>query len=423
MTEVRTMNNNKIFIVPLGNVIIIDVYLFYDGPQIVSCIDEVGQKYFCMNVDSDEEGDIWYFVAVSSERLRNIECDKITLFKTLTEPETGSLYKVKVCNSGANHTAKHISPSMLNADILPDEDVYLETNLDVNCHDDYEKLSEKKTMLVIGSNSQTEAVYLNRDILDISLEPNGSHTHEIDTESLGLTLYRLQSFIKSHGVKNIPVKNNRQRAQFEDRFALNARGFYAASFGIRLAAKHPAGMFGQSHMYETLDSVIRLLDSPSSNLLDLMKDLDYRTISRYRFLLRTLKKSNASLKASWSSPSKETRHSQLSLDDINSVLVILGKEELNMNGVITLVGKLIAIDSERNTFKFRDYEDQVYIGKLSENLKSESVFHVSRDEQALVQVKLEEFIEINPTTQEENFSYVLLEVNYNYNDEAPDNNP
>lgn len=208
----------------------------------------------------------------------------------------------------------------------------------------------------------------------------------------------------------------------------HAIGFFAASFGIRLAAKYPAEVFGHSPMYETLDAVLDLLDKPSDKVTELMKALDYKTISNYRFLLKVLEKNKVSMRTSWSSPDKKIKHSSLSLADINALLSILDTEEFNLVGNITMVGKLVAIDSERRTFKFRDsVDDEIYAGKLNENL-SEAIFQVSRDEQAQVQVVLEESIEINATTQEENFVYILISFNYDITEkedvsETPDDSP
>lgn len=406
------MSDSTILVAPLGHLRILKIYVFYDGPQIISSISSSGQKYFAMNVVSGEDADTWYFVPINDERLVEIETNVRSIRDAFVGSQSGIVWEVKLKYKGCRHTARHINVAELDYELLPKDGVFLDYDEDEDCFSNLEtseEVCESNPLLMVTRSADEEAEALNKEVIDLSLEPNGTHKQSIEAEQLGLTLLRTQALLKSQGLSGLNIRNQRQKKMYEDKLTMDTIGFYAASFGIRLVSKHDVGMFPDSPapITEAIEVVMRLLDHPSDEKTEIIKTLDYRTLSRYRFFLKTLKKHSTSVKINWSSPKRISKRIELSLADISSNLELLEMEEKSMVGTLALSGRLTMIDSQRNSFRFLDSEDQIYTGKIAEELQG-IVFHVN----CTVNIELEEVLEINPTTQEENSSFTLIKVEY-----------
>jgi NADH:ubiquinone oxidoreductase subunit F (NADH-binding) len=79
----------------LGDVEILEIYLFYDWPQVFSCVDEENdQKYLAIALDEDEDETymVWMYVSISDARLSSIESGQTSLREAALQAEKGYVY-------------------------------------------------------------------------------------------------------------------------------------------------------------------------------------------------------------------------------------------------------------------------------------------------------------------------------------------
>lgn len=83
---------------------ILDTYAWYDGPALFSCIDNKGLKYLAVWVDSFDGAidsyEIYLFVEMSDERLKELLDKKKDLKEAFTGSESGKVFKIRIGSDG-----------------------------------------------------------------------------------------------------------------------------------------------------------------------------------------------------------------------------------------------------------------------------------------------------------------------------------
>lgn len=111
-----------IYIEGMGDMAILEILLYYDGPQLFSCQHQ-DQKYLCMHVDDEGETEVWLMTPISDSHLNQILTGKQPLRHAFTNPDGDVLTKVYFGNKLIK--GESIAPSDLTEDDLPSADSYL----------------------------------------------------------------------------------------------------------------------------------------------------------------------------------------------------------------------------------------------------------------------------------------------------------
>jgi len=114
-----------VFHTPAGNMRVLNVLLYYDGPALFSCEDLTGQKYVAFLVEESDEGDRWFLVPISNGRLEQIRAGKLGLRECVQHPEDGFLLDVFVSPDGSEGGVHVRDASTLQDHELPGPQVVL----------------------------------------------------------------------------------------------------------------------------------------------------------------------------------------------------------------------------------------------------------------------------------------------------------
>lgn len=384
------MTNSTFRIQGIGKLHMLEVYAYFDKPTLFACQSLSGQIYLSLWIEDTMDYPRWFYVPLSSKRLIEVKVGNISLRDAFTDPEDGWLWEVRLTSNNAS--IYRLEPSQINQDDLPEHDAFL------NC--------SESTLPTLDDDPSVLAQRIKRDVINISLEPDGSHRNEIDSDHLGLILVRTQSLLRSLPHKGSVLKG-RLPKKIEEATTLKVVGFYAASFGVQLESKEFGDIFGETGATTALETFTSLLNAKADGeqLSNLLESISPKSVTRYLFFLRALRDSGTSLNLEWRSPSNKGASINFNVKDVEDTLDILSKKEPDTSETHRIRGTLIGININRNSFVFRTNDGDNISGTIHDLLNG-TVFEVPAD----VEVELEETLEISPTTQVEKSSYKLLKV-------------
>ena len=110
----------------LGELRMVDVFVYYDGPQIIACCDRQGRTYLASAVERDEDEDVWHYVLLSDRQWEELRRDRISLREATLNPDGACAYRVTLSHGDAQDSVEPISPEQTPEGWLPPEGVYLE---------------------------------------------------------------------------------------------------------------------------------------------------------------------------------------------------------------------------------------------------------------------------------------------------------
>ena len=154
----------------IGDLYYRHIYLFYEEPQIFSCMTKTMQPYFVIAVPAkNDDSSAWLAVPISLGRLLKAEKNSIEIRDLITNPES-FLWKIELENDIFDVAT--IDPKTLTDDFLPE----------------YGELLDFKAGMEVLPPIDTPAVQATqemRDIIEISLEKDDTHITEIPCAVLG----------------------------------------------------------------------------------------------------------------------------------------------------------------------------------------------------------------------------------------------
>ncbi len=164
------MENKTIISTPLGSLIVLDVYYYYDIPRLFSCESLSGQKYISVWVDEEDNFDRWFLIPVSNKRLEMVHIGMLSLYEAIKSPEDGWIWELKTYFDNTNPTIKMLKADEINPEDLPDKNVRFSKS-----GGQLQKLD--KEPIVTAQRTK-------RDVIDVSINTKGTHIQEIDADDL-----------------------------------------------------------------------------------------------------------------------------------------------------------------------------------------------------------------------------------------------
>ena len=212
------MNELFVRLPSVGELYYHHTYLFYDEPLIFSCASKAMQYFFVLAVPATPSSDeTWLMVPISSGRLSKAEKNAIELRDLIVNPETVIFQGDRI---GTDASAIPIDPSALTEKMLPEAGEYL----------DYSPALE---LLPSPQAPVDQAVTEMRDVLEISLEKDDGHAHELPCLTVVDAIDNIQQLIYALAYKNGGIRGAIPQKIKED-CQLSMTGMFAASVGIRL---------------------------------------------------------------------------------------------------------------------------------------------------------------------------------------------
>lgn len=376
----------------LGRIYIKDMIIFYDEPLVFSCVNDFGNLFIANKTVSEFENEEWIFLPISEAKLIKGLRGNISAYELFSKPEGEFLWKV--CENG-NNLAKafKICPKTLTDDNLPDKKAFYKI------YDD--DLLTKKTNELISISSKKER----REILDLSLEPNFGHSHEISCELLSKVLNQLQSTIYYIASKD----EGEPLQKTKDENKLDITGAYAASFGIRLKSHNLSDLLGESKCQKNLKILMNLLESKGNyNIIkDISNKIGSKAILKYNKLLKTLLDNNMGIKTECAFPNSYYKSIRLGKNDIQKSILTLESQVKDNVRQFEKIGNLVGINVDQRTFEFIDSDKEKFKGSIDNSLNIKE-YRLPK----YVKVKIEEKLEYNEVTQKEVYKYKLIYLDY-----------
>ena len=374
----------------LGNLSIIDIFHYYDGPKLFSCKNNSDQIYFVLWLGDEEKNykyDRWMYVPVSLTRLQHIKSGQVKLRDACINPEDDFLWIINMpFDSKIESNLEFRQPQSITDDDLPE----VEAKLNI-------KVETIAPIENIGSYSKHVFV----DVLDIALEEEETKSSQISSKALGQTLINVQDcvdYIFSHkkGYKSYKIPNHilaKSRMQAVDAFA--------SSFGMRLEAHRSSiDLFGQSELQNTLSLLFKIISAGDNkdNLLYALSNLNSFIVSKYLAFTKSLAKNHVGFKAMWSTPNSESSNSvMITWKQAHFVAEILSEALEDFIDIIYIEnGSLVAIDVDKGSFKMKDSTtNEKYKGKIDKAI-IEYAKEVSAKVPGVYEAVIERYNKIRP---------------------------
>ncbi|MUG72801.1 DUF6575 domain-containing protein [Paenibacillus validus] len=386
---------------PIGDLKIIEVFEYIDGPKIFSCENSEGQIFVTNWIDTSPQFDTWFYVPVSKKRLTEIRSGVVSLRDCILRAEQGLVYEVVTPVRGTGEVlVNRRNVDSIIEDELPDEESYIEVSgIDADYRED--------TLLPAKKEVIKSAQLAKRDVLDISFNTNNSHEHEIDAYVLGSALLYTQDIVSFIPLQKKTSGRYKLAKERSEKSKLKAVGFYAASFGVRLESEATTDLFGDTELSKTLEIFMSLIDSTKDikRLKIEINNLNLKVIQVYYDFLKLLDSENVELIAEWASPNEKHMVSRLDKKDILSAINAINEENKIDEHQITVKGQLVGINVKRNKFNLITENDEHIHGFITETLRK-TQFTVPLN----VEANIKERTEANLLTGKETITYTLMGI-------------
>jgi hypothetical protein len=339
------------------------VLLEIDGPQLVLGRDKVGTPYLCSLVKTDDEGDLFLAVQISSDRLSKLRSGLIDLRSVLNQPEMGRHYEGRFERTPSGHpTINLLALPEVRAEWLPD-DGFLLSNFEDEVSDEdvvREAINKNAAVIVCGLNPP---------------EARGTNP-KIDADRLAECIRGFQSLVR-HATRNVlRTMPAVRKGQFgDDAHVLQVFGFSPGSFNVHFESKHHADLIGSSVVGTAMKQVDELMGltgkSPDDALLGFERNRGL-ILSAYQSLLSFVSEEEAPLQYRWSEPAMTSaRGHKVSPEAAKAMCAILDTKKTLTIEPTEFVGRFTSVNTDRKPLSWvaRDSDLKVRRGVLHETAR------------------------------------------------------
>jgi hypothetical protein len=367
----------------------VEVFDYYDGPRFYSCRDVAGQLYLVYWVDeSEQHGSSWLYLKVSPERYAAVKRGHISVAEALSNPEEGLVFLVS--GRERNLVANRVEKSQIEAEWLPDNDYRLELD---------EAALPSKSLT-----AKDLAQRAHRQVLDIAFE-KASNTYEMAAGKLGRVLDSLQNTIYALSCPpDMALRRVPEEVKFRSEVLVT--GLFASSFGVRLQTRG-SDLFGNDDTAAAIESLTKLFATMGKPdvVTEHLRSLNVLARSRFKHLLHMLVDAHVAVKADWGNTDGRELVAHATYDELSQILRRIEATENASTQIVERDARLVGVDVQSDFFALVIEEGEVIKGKLARALATRH-FEVP----SVIRVKIEETCVIDPLTDKEKWSYVLLDV-------------
>lgn len=366
-------------------------YLFYDEPLVFSCINETFQLFFVLAIPKSDDNEMeWLLAPISQGKLLRLEKNSAEIREVFTNPES---FVWRMILRNEEYSMHRINVADLTDDLLPERGEFLDYN-------DNQELMPSEN--VPSEQARREM----RDILEISLERDDTHISEIPCSALGDLLNSVQQLMYAIGYKEGGLRGQIPK-KVKDDCKLCVSGMFAASVGVRLKSDEFCDIQFETSLTSALQDFNRLFEvaSDKETLRAFLAKQNPRVAIRYRALIRTLLQNKVGIGINDASPNNLTFSRHFSTEELAKNLEYVNSEIDEMVETETMIGRLVGINVERDTFEFITGDEENIKGILSEDLRGKT-FSVPK----MVEASFEISVGADSLTREEKLVYKLMSI-------------
>ena len=355
----------------LGELEIVETYVYYDQPVLFSCKSAAGHLYLVVAADKNDEHETWLYVGVSAERLSLIRSGTIDLHDAFAEPEDSFLLQEIIpYDDQTQPRMERIQPDQISEDMLP---------MPGECLD-----LETKTLPAL-SNSDEVAKSKRQEILNLTLNFDGVFRTEAPVAILGKIFGKLQDVINAIGM--IRLQSQRITEDLRSKMQISLLEVGAGSFDIRLASTKTVDLLNHSDFGDAIEEFLELLKAGSNQeqLKGILEQLRSKVAKDYTAFLKSLNESVVDTRFTWTSPHPNRGGTAyLSKPQMREVIEILQRfQEAPLT--FTITGTLIGVWPKSKKFEIITTE-RPYTGKIAdEAIETASSATLRREHTAEIQ--------------------------------------
>lgn len=387
MKVVNEMSELFAEIPQIGKLFYHHIYLFYDGPQIFSCLTPAFQPYFLVAIPS-EQGEAWLCAPMSPGKLAGLEKNTVEIRCALTQPES-ILWRIEATET--EWSATLVEPSSLTEEMLPEKGEYLDFP------DNTELVAPSESPLVQAKQEM-------RDIIEISFEKDNTHMSEISCIALGELLNNTQQLIYAIAYKDGGLRGPIPKKIRED-CTLCVSSMFAASVGVRLKSDEYCDLQFETPLTNTLHDFNQLFDvaNDKTQLKSFLLTQSPRVATKYRALIRSLLAHNTGLRINNASSDESIFARHFTTKELAENLGLIDSEIEELVEHSTLYGTLVGVNVERNTFEFISVDKEKIKGSIAASL-CDNTFSVPQS----VEIQVEIRVGVDSVTRDEKLIYQLI---------------
>lgn len=270
----------------LGDLVIEETFVDFDGPRVFSCLSSTDQRYIAGWAQERATDDLWLYLPLSDQRFAAVRSGGLALRDAFERPE-GFVYLVTLPREREGEDlAEPIGPAQLDDVWLPEPGFRLE----LQTHTLPVALAEEEWL--------RSARQERRGHLRLMVKWAGLMRTEAPTKKVGEILIATQSLVDNIGLAKLsadPPQAGRIPLDVAEQTATDLVGLSAASFVIDIASANFDDLFDQSIFADISATVVSLLDSSldRDQLISKLAELRPRGAKSFRNFVRELASTGA----------------------------------------------------------------------------------------------------------------------------------
>ena len=342
----------------LGELEIVETYVYYDQPVLFSCKSAAGHLYLAVAADKNDEHETWLYVGVSAERLNLIRSGTIDLHDAFVEPEDGFLLQEIIpYDDQTRPRMEPIQPDQISEDMLP---------MPGEC------LDLQPQMLPSLSNSEEIAEASGRETLNLTLNFAEDHKTEAPVVPFIEIVGGIQQVINR--IRMVVTNSNRITEHIKREMGISLLEVGRGSFNILLASTRDVDLYSDSDfgnaIGNAIDEFMKLLNAGSDpeELKKLLEQLKSKVAEDYTQLLKSLSKSVIDTRFKWTSPNPDRGGTaSLSKSQMQGAIEILKRFQEESLPTFQVTGTLTGVWLRSKRFQIETTEE-TYTGKIADKV-------------------------------------------------------
>lgn len=383
----------------LGELRIVDVYEYYDGPRLFVSENTAGQSFLTLSVEDLPDGEgRWLFSPTSQKRLETLGNGLLDLHSAYAASEDGFVFEA-VTDPGGDIVSA-VPVTQLDSVDLPLEGELLGPAMS----------AESSPLVPVAP---LHAAQSRRETVRVALRPAGIIGFEAPSRLVGQVLVGFQELVSAVGqsVEGVATTRGRISPDVLKATELRTIGAFAGSFGMELASATLSDLFGESTMADSLAKVDELLaaGADESKLGEVLDELKPRVASKYTSLIRLLADNHTGIAFDWGSVSARPGAFRLfdseSLGAISATLALTNTADTS---TFSVTGVLVGLNTRTGSFEI---EEQIgnsrFRGRADRSrFDSDEEFTIN----GVYRATIEETVEVSGLTGEETMKRVLVDL-------------
>jgi hypothetical protein len=387
---------------PLGQLEIVEVYLYYDGPKLFICRNSTQQLYLANWIEGGKEN-TWLYVALSFKRLRQLQRGEISLHDAFLLAENDYVYLVKLSNEDSLLDLLSFRGRDLPPEWLPIEGEFLER-------------TDDDSLLEHGASAAAAIAKMSgREVLFMRLYDNEPLRQGAPAQGLGQLLLSLQGSVNAfaQSLSGRTTARGTIPGELLSASELSVVETYAGSFGVHLASTAGVNPSKESLAGDAIEELITLIDvgSDAERLRVRLSKLRRRAASRYRALLAAIVAANTDFQVNWGSvKAGRGRSAKLAIGVARDALSAIQNIETNLTEILQVEGVLIGINIRTKYYEITSRVDgKKYSGAIATEAVTD-VQHATINESYSATLRLR--TDTNPITGEERSHWDLTSLKH-----------